>query len=76
MQAQLPENRLGALITQRGAKLSGVAAHCDVDQSTLYRWRTGASPIPDTAKVVLAQYFGVTVAYLMGWDDEPTEAAA
>lgn len=74
MQTQLPDNRLGALIADRGVKLSVLAAHCDVDQSTIWRWRGGHSPIPDEQKFVLAAYFDVSVPYLMGWVD--TEAAA
>lgn len=76
MQTQLPENRLGELVEKRGKRLAHVAAHCDVDQSTVYRWREGKTAIPDTQKHVLAEYFGVSIPYLMGWDDEPTRAAA
>lgn len=68
--------RLAELISRDGIKRSRVAAHCDVDQSTLFRWQKGA-PIPDSQKVRLAELFDVSVPYLMGWDaPEPEEAAA
>lgn len=68
VQTQLPANRLGELISERGTKLAQLAAHCDVDQSTVYRWRTAQTPIPDEQKFRLARFFDVSVPFLMGWD--------
>lgn len=74
MQTQLPANRLGELVEKHGKRLAHIAAHCDVDQSTVYRWRKGETAIPDEQKLRLAEYFDVSVPYLMGWDE--TKAAA
>lgn len=72
MQVRYP-NRLAELIETKGVKLVHVGAAVDKDQSTVYRWSKGLSAIPDDKKAVLADYFGVTRAYLMGWDeDAPT----
>lgn len=62
-----------------GVRLAKIAALCDVDQSTAYRWREGRSQIPDEKKFKLAEFFGVSVPYLMRWetaDHDPTPAAA
>jgi transcriptional regulator with XRE-family HTH domain len=75
MQAQLPPNRLSELIAARDVKLVHLGSHCDVDTSTISRWRSGEIRIPDDQKIRLAGFFDVKVSYLMGWDG-PTEAAA
>lgn len=75
MQVEMPTPRLGALMEAGAIRANKVAAHCDVDQSTVWRWRTGRAAIPDEQKLRLAEFFGVTVPYLMAWD-EPTEKAA
>lgn len=41
---------------------------------TVHRWEKGITPIPDDAKRILSERFGVTVEHLMGWDRQ--EAAA
>jgi transcriptional regulator with XRE-family HTH domain len=80
MHTQSAPNRIAELVRERGTRLVHVAAHCDVDQSTAWRWQQGLSPIPDEQKGRLAEFFGVTRAYLMGWDedrtDDPTAPAA
>lgn len=76
MQTQLPGNRLGELVEKSGRRLVHVAAHCDVDQSTVYRWREGLTAIPDDQKLRLAAYFEVSVPYLMGWDEGVSECEA
>jgi plasmid maintenance system antidote protein VapI len=74
MQTALPQNRLPLLIERAGLKHSSVAAHCNVDQSTVYRWGVGRSAIPDEQKIRLADLFDVSIAFLMGWDSH--EAAS
>lgn len=38
----------------------------------MYRYEQGQANVPDDVKARLAEFFGVTRAYLMGWDeDEP-----
>jgi transcriptional regulator with XRE-family HTH domain len=77
MHTQSAPNRIAELIRQKQTRLVHVAAYCDVDQSTAYRWQHGLSPIPDPQKERLAEFFGVSRAYLMGWDEdhEPAPAA-
>lgn len=76
MQMQGAPNRLGELIDKRELRNVHVAAHCDVDQSTVYRWRVGETAIPDEQKLRLAAFFDVTVSFLMGWDDATNGKAA
>lgn len=77
MPIALPQNRLGELASRDGKRLAVIAAHCDVDQSTVYRWREGQTAIPDEQKLRLADFFNVTVAYLMGWAEQvPTAVSA
>ena len=64
-----PANRLGELRRAHGLKLVQVAAHIDKDQTTVWRYETGRTPIPDGVKRQLADLFGVTRAHLMGWDE-------
>lgn len=66
--APLPPNRLSELLDARGLRLAHVAVELDVAESTVYRWATNKSAIPDGAKLKLAEYLAVEVAYLMGWD--------
>ena len=69
-------NRLDELIARDGVKLSVLAAHCDVDQSTLWRWRTGETDMRAGQIRRIAEFFHVSPAYLMRWDgDQPEEAA-
>ena len=72
-------NRLRELREARGLRRVHVAAAIDKDQTTVYRYETGQTPIPDDVKAQLAAYFGVSRAYLMGWDedcDKPLEVVA
>jgi transcriptional regulator with XRE-family HTH domain len=68
MQSQLPANRLRELREARDLKLYDLAARFRVDPSTVYRWETVR--VPDEAKLQLAEFYGVTVAYLMGWPEK------
>lgn len=63
-------NRLRELRKAADTKLYEVAAVVRADTSTIHRWETGQSPIPDESKAQLAELFGVTRAYLMGWDED------
>lgn len=79
MQRQLPANRLRELREARGwkpynvAHLLGEMTGETVDPSTVYRWERGGT-INDADKFALAELYGVTPTYLMGWDDEPVAA--
>lgn len=65
---QGPRNRIRALRTERGLSLAQLAAEIGVHESTISRWESGESGVPDHRKVQLADFFDVPVPYLMGWD--------
>jgi hypothetical protein len=79
---QSPPNRIAELLASRpDVKLVHLAAFCDVSESTANRWQSGYTPLPDHQKARVAEFFGVTRAYLMGWDTDspapqPNGAAA
>jgi transcriptional regulator with XRE-family HTH domain len=66
----LPPNRIGELRVASDMRRVDIAAHVGVDTMTLYRWEKGMQPIKDEAKFILAELFGVSVPWLMGWDDD------
>jgi transcriptional regulator with XRE-family HTH domain len=76
MQVQALPNRLRELREAHGLKLYDISVNVRVDPATISRWETGKSQIPDDAKAQLAEMFGVTRAYLMGWDEDAPEASA
>lgn len=63
-------NRLAELRRARQLRMIDVAAYIGRDQSLVHRYETGKIPIPDDVKAKLAELFGVTRAYLMGWDED------
>lgn len=69
-------NELARIMRERGIKDVKLAAHLDVDQSTVYRWRMRFSPMADETKEQVAEFLGVSVPELMGWSCEPRGAAA
>lgn len=64
-----PPNRLRALRAARGINQDALAAELGVHESTVSRWESGESGIPDARKQQLAEFFNVSVSYLMGWDE-------
>lgn len=74
MHTQAAPNRLAQLRKERGLKLVEVAAHVNKDQSVVYRYERGTVQIPDDVKGELAEFFGVSRAYLMGWDSREEAA--
>lgn len=40
----------------------------EVHESTISRWEAGMVTMPDPDKARLAEFFGVSVPELMGWD--------
>jgi plasmid maintenance system antidote protein VapI len=52
-------------MAERGVKLANLAVACDVDASTVFRWKKGHSDIPSTQAVRLARTLGVTVDELL-----------
>jgi transcriptional regulator with XRE-family HTH domain len=67
----LPSNRIASLRTASGLSRPDVAARLGLkSERTVYRWETGQSGIPDSSKFALADLFGVSVPWLMGWENE------
>ena len=71
-------NRLAALIKQRGKTQKYVLEQLGISKSTFDGWRQrGSTPNAETVQKI-ADYFGVSVAYLLGKEDKEeaaTEAA-
>lgn len=74
--SDLPANRLGELREASGKRRLEIAAHVGRDPQTLYRWEKGYGQIPDEAKHLLADFFGVSIPWLMGWEQPEKEKAA
>jgi len=74
MTKQLPANRLREVYEAADMRRSEVAALCKVGERTVYRWERSEIAVPDQHKLTLAEFFGVSLEHLMGWDR--TEAAA
>jgi transcriptional regulator with XRE-family HTH domain len=66
-----PTNRIRELRKTSKHRLYELAGALKVDTSTITRWENGTSEVPDAQKRELAVLFGVSIAYLMGWEDAP-----
>lgn len=66
----LNPNRLTALREAADLLPVDVASRLRVTERTVYRWERGESAIPDRHKLALAELFGVSVAWLMRWEDQ------
>lgn len=77
MQVPLP-NRIRELRAQRGEKARHLAVMLDVGEVQVTRYELGHNEIPLSKAKTLADHFGVTIGYLLGYEDEPepSEAAA
>lgn len=64
-------NRLTELMQAAGLNKTQVAAQLGVGEVTVRRWQRGDTGIPDRQKLALADLFGVSVTWLMGWEDLP-----
>lgn len=58
--------RLSELRKQKGLKQGDLAAFLGIAQSTLSGWENGKFEIDDKNKIKLADFFGVSVDYLLG----------
>ena len=65
----MPQNRIGDLLRENDVSRRRVAKEIGVHPTTVGRWESGISPIPDFRKQQLAELFGVSVPYLMGWEN-------
>lgn len=73
--AQPGPNRLRELRGLRQLRLADLAEELGVSIRTVNRWERAERPIPDAQKVRLAEIFGVSVSWLMCWDDGDNGAA-
>lgn len=70
-------NRIRELRKGLGLTVTQLASQIGRDSSTLVRYETGKSPIPDDIKGSLAEIFGCSRSHVMGWDqDAKSEIAA
>jgi transcriptional regulator with XRE-family HTH domain len=61
--------RLAQLREGRGLKRHELAIEFGVDPSSIWRWERSGPPKEMLPRV--AEFFGVSVEHLMGWDGEP-----
>jgi transcriptional regulator with XRE-family HTH domain len=74
MLVDVPSNRIAWFRRAEGLTLRQLAFRLDPSgegptERTINRWERGESGVPDRWKLVLADVFGVSVPYLMGWDE-------
>lgn len=67
-------NRLKELRLEHGTLMRELSALTQRDQSMISRYETGQSGVPDDVKLALAKHYGVSVSYLMGWDESEVAA--
>ena len=60
------------LCNQKGKTPNGVCAELHFSAATATKWKRGSLPRDTTLKKI-ADYFGVSVSYLLGATDEPSE---
>lgn len=66
----MPRNRITLLRNTQGLKPVDIASRLGVTERTAWRWERGEVQIPDDKKLALAELFGVTVGFLMGWPED------
>lgn len=62
--------RLKELRQERGLSIQGLAKEVQISSSALCRWEKCQADIRGSQLVILAKYFGVTIDYLMGLENE------
>jgi transcriptional regulator with XRE-family HTH domain len=62
--------RLRRLRQASGLSQRQVARRIGVDTTVIWRIERDAAPVPVELRASLADLFGVSVAHLMGWDDD------
>ena len=62
--------RLKELRQERGLSIQGLAKEVQISSSALCRWENCQADIGGSQLVILAKYFGVTIDYLMGLENE------
>lgn len=59
------------LIKEKNLTLYKVSKDTGIANTVLYAWKNGKSSLKQDKLVILADYLGVSVAYLMGLDETP-----
>ena len=68
--------RFEMLLSLHGVRTAQVARATGIDKATFSYWKKGKyTPKADKLQKI-ADYFGVTIAYLMGWDEEQVDQIA
>lgn len=65
---------LSNLCNERGVSPNGVCAELGLSNATATKWKNGAIPRQSTLRKI-ADYFGVSVSYLLGVVDDPDPVA-
>ena len=66
-------NRLKELRKEKKLSQKEIAKEMSISEKTLSRWENGESQIKPEKAQQLADYFGVSVGYLLGYDEVPKE---
>ena len=66
-------NRLKELRKQKGLTQQGLADEISVSKITVLRWENEERQIKPEKAQQLADYFGVSVGYLLGYESNPLE---
>ena len=66
-------NRLKELRKDKNKSQKEIAELLEVNEKTISRWEKGERPIKTDKAQLLADYFGVSVGYLLGYDEVPKE---
>ena len=67
-------NRLKELRKEKKFSQKEIAEALGVNEKTVFRWENGESTIKSDKAQALADYFGVSVGYLLGYSDDNREA--
>ena len=64
----MPQNRIRELRKERGISQAALAKMVGVAQNTLSYWENGKYDIDNSSLTIMADYFGVTLDYILGRD--------
>lgn len=67
-----PQTRIRELIVKSGKKLTEISQETGISYSTLGNYNQGTRTPNAKNAQILADYFGVSIPYLLGLDDTPT----
>ena len=67
------QKRFSDLIESSGKTITAIAKDLHVSNQTISAWKIGTRSPKSPTVIVIADYFGVTVEWLMGFDVEKTK---